>query len=437
MKPPTTAPLRTLAFALALLLVCWQRTAGAESAGLIRIAGPIGPATASYIARALEEAAQQGDVCAIIQLDTPGGLLESTKDIVQAIYATTVPVVVFVAPAGATAASAGCFITLAADVAAMAPGTSIGAAHPVTLGGGGGGEAKPDPVMQKKLENFAATFIESIAARRGRNVEWAKSSVRESAAITAEQALELKVIEIAARDVPDLLAQLDGRPVKGKALRTAGATVREMPMLARERVFQQLWRPEVMFILLLIAIYGIIGELSNPGAVFPGVIGAIALILALYMSAILPVNFAGLALMALGAGLFVAEAVTPTHGPLTLGGIACFFLGAFFLFGRAEPFFRLSLTLIIPATLITAAFFILVIGAGLRAQHIPIRTGREAMIGQTARALSAISAEGGTVFVEGEYWRAQSDALIAEGAPAEVTGVEGLSLKVKPKKPEA
>ena len=436
MKPPITAPLRTLALALALLLVCLGRAAGAESAGLIRIAGPIGPATASYIARGLDEAAQQGDVCAIIQLDTPGGLLESTKDIVQAIYATTVPVVVFVAPAGATAASAGCFITLAADVAAMAPGTSIGAAHPVTLGGGGG-EAKPDPVMQKKLENFAATFIESIAARRGRNVEWAKSSVRESAAITAEQALELKVIEIAARDVPHLLAQLNGRAAKGRTLRTAGATVREMPMLARERVFQQLWRPEVMFILLLIAIYGIIGELSNPGAVFPGVIGAIALILALYMSAILPVTFAGLALMALGAGLFVAEAVTPTHGPLTLGGIACFFLGAFFLFGRAEPFFRLSLTLIIPATLITAAFFILVIGAGLRAQRIPIRTGREAMIGQTARALSAITAEGGTVFVEGEYWRAQSDAPIAAGAPAEVTGIEGLSLKVKPKITEA
>ena len=436
MKPPTTAPFRTLALALALLLVCLGHAAGAESAGLIRIAGPIGPATASYIARALDEAAQQGDVCAIIQLDTPGGLLESTKDIVQAIYATTVPVVVFVAPAGATAASAGCFITLAADVAAMAPGTSIGAAHPVTLGGGGG-EAKPDPVMQKKLENFAATFIESIAARRGRNVEWAKSSVRESAAITAEKAIELKVVEIAARDVPHLLAQLNGRAAKGRTLRTAGATVREMPMLARERVFQQLWRPEVMFILLLIAIYGIIGELSNPGAVFPGVIGAIALILALYMSAILPVNFAGLALMALGAGLFVAEAVTPTHGPLTLGGIACFFLGAFFLFGRAEPFFRLSLTLIIPATLITAAFFIFVIGAGLRAQRIPIRTGREAMIGQTARALSAITAEGGTVFVEGEYWSAQSDVPIAAGAPAEVTGVEGLSLKVKPKITEA
>jgi len=257
--------------------------------GLIRINGAIGPATANYVARAIDAAAAQRDQCLIIELDTPGGLLESTKDIVQTFYASKVPVVVYVSPSGASAGSAGVFITLAADIAAMAPNTVIGAAHPVAFGIGGGPDSSND-VMRKKMENYTSTFIESIADKRHRNVEWAKSAVLQSVAATAQKALKANVIDFIADDVPDLLKQLDGRTAGGRTLRTANAKIVDIPMTAGERVFQLIWRPEVMFLLLLIAMYGIIGELSSPGAILPGVMGAIAVILLLFMSATLPVN---------------------------------------------------------------------------------------------------------------------------------------------------
>jgi membrane-bound serine protease (ClpP class) len=404
----------------------------AANVGLIKIDGAIGPATASYIGRAIEASSSRQDECLIIQMDTPGGLLESTKQIVQKFYASPVPTVVYVSPTGASAGSAGVFITMAADFAAMAPHTSIGAAHPVSIGMGGGDE-KPDDVMKQKMENYASSFIESIANKRNRNVEWAKSAVVESAAITAEKALELNVIEIIAKDIPDLLKQLDGREVNERKLKTAAAEVVEIPMAAREKVFQLLWRPEVMFILMLVAIYGIIGELSNPGAILPGVVGAIALILVLYMSAILPINIAGFALIGLAIALFVADVFAPTHGVLTVGGIIAFLLGALMLFNRAEPGFRLSISYIIPGTLITAAFFAFVVGAGLRAQRIPVKVGKETMIGQVVKALSRIDADSGRVFIEGEYWNAVSDTPVEAEQLVEVTGIEGLTLKVKPK----
>jgi membrane-bound serine protease (ClpP class) len=420
-----------------LLLGWWLGTTaaiGAEHVSLIRIDGAIGPATAGYIARAIDQAEEDQSQCLIIELDTPGGLLDSTKTIVQKFLGSSVPVVVYVAPAGATATSAGCFVTLAADLAVMAPTTSIGAAHPVTIGGNpAGGEEKLDDTMKQKLENYAVSYIETIAARRHRNVEWARSSVKESASISAEKALELKVVDFLAKDVPDLLAQIDGREVNGHPLRTKGAEVVEISMSARERVFQLLWRPEVMFILMLIAMYGIIGELSNPGAILPGVVGAIALILALYMAAILPVNLAGVALMVLAIGLFIADIYAPTHGVLTVGGIVSFFLGALMLFDRANPAFRLSLTVIIPATVLTAAFFIAIVGAGLRAQLLPVRAGRETMLGRVTPALVRIDASGGKVFLEGEYWNAVSATAVEAGQPVEVVGFDGLTLKVKPK----
>jgi membrane-bound serine protease (ClpP class) len=406
--------------------------APAAEVGLIRIAGPIGPATASFIARAIQVSGERQDECLILELDTPGGLLDSTKDIVQDFYASSVPVVVFVAPQGANAGSAGCFITLAADVAAMAPNTSIGAAHPVSLNPTGGDE-KPDAVMKQKLENFATSYIEAIAAKRNRNVEWAISSVRDSASITAEKALELNVIEIIAQDRTDLLKQLDGRELKEKKVRTAGATVKEIPMAAREKFFQVLWRPEVMFILMLVAIYGIIGELSNPGAIFPGVVGAIALILVLYMSAILPINIAGLALIGLAIVLFIADVFAPTHGVLTVGGIVSFLLGALMLFNQAGPGFGLPLSYIVPGVVITTAFFVFVVGAGLRAQFWPVKTGKESMIGLSTRALTRIDAGAGKVFIEGEYWNAVSDTPVEAGQAVEIAGIEGLTLKVKPK----
>ncbi len=403
----------------------------AADVGLIKINGAISPATASYISRAVDVAAARHDICLIIQLDTPGGLLESTKEIVQKFYASPVPTVVYVAPSGAGAGSAGCFITLAADVAAMAPNTTIGAAHPVSMGGGT--EEKTSDVMKQKLENYASSFIESIAEKRGRNIEWAKDSVVKSESITAEKALDLKVIDLIAKDMPDLLQQLEGRKVEDKVLKTAGATVVPIPMAARERVFQLLWRPEVMLVLMLAAIYGIIGELSSPGAILPGVVGGIALILALYMAAILPINVAGLALMGLALALFVIDIFAPTHGVLTFGGIVSFFLGALMLFNRSDPAFRLSLAYIIPATVLVGAFFLFVVGAGLRAQLLPIRAGRETMLGKTTPAVSRIDAENGKVFIEGEYWNARSDSPVEPGKPVEIVGIDGLTLRVRPK----
>jgi membrane-bound serine protease (ClpP class) len=284
--------------------------------------------------------------------------------------------------------------------------------------------------MKQKLENYAVGYIESIAAKRKRNVEWAKSSVKESAVLTADQALESKVVEIIARDTGDLLRQLDGREVQGKKLHTAGAGIVEIRMSLSEMLFQKLWRPEVMFILMLMAIYGIIGELSHPGVILPGVVGAIALVLALYMSAILPVNSAGLALVALALLLFAIDVFAPTHGVLTFGGIAAFFIGSLMLFDRNEPAFSLSLGYIIPATLVTAAFFLFVVGAGLRAQRLPVRTGPESMVGRSAVALTPIDAQGGRVLLDGEDWQAVCDLPVEKGGMVEIIGFHGLTVQV-------
>ncbi|HEX9110309.1 MAG TPA: nodulation protein NfeD, partial [Terriglobales bacterium] len=373
----------------------------AAQVGLIRINGAIGPATANYVARAIDAAAEQHDQCLIIELDTPGGLLESTKNIVQTFYASKVPVIVYVSPSGASAGSAGVFITLAADIAAMAPNTVIGAAHPVAFGTGSGGGADSNDVMRKKMENYTSSFIESIADKRHRNVEWAKSAVLQSVATTAQKALKANVIDLIADDVPDLLKKLDGRTASGRTLQTANAKIVDIPMSAGEHVFQLIWRPEVMFVLLLIAMYGMIGELTSPGAILPGVVGAIAVILFLFMSATLPVNVAGLALIALAIALFVIDVFAPTHGVLTAGGVVSFFLGALMLFNNAAPGFGLSLAWIIPATLITAAFFIFAVGTGIRAQFKPVRAGTETMIGKRVIALSRTDSRGGQVFIEG------------------------------------
>ncbi|PYJ91643.1 MAG: hypothetical protein DME62_15210 [Verrucomicrobia bacterium] len=383
-------------------LVVWVACATAPSAfaaekvSLIKIDGAIGPATATYISRSIEEARAQNAQCLVIQLNTPGGLLDSTQKIVQSFLGSPVPIVVYVAPTGATATSAGCFITIAASVAAMAPATTIGAAHPVSIGGfPSGGEEKTDETMKQKLENFSVSYIETIAGKRQRNIEWAK--------------------------------------VDGKPLKTAGAEVAEVRMSPAERVFQKLWRPEVMFILMLIAIYGIIGELTTPGAILPGVVGAIALVLALYLAAILPVNVTGLVLIALALMLFIFDVYATTHGVLTVGGVIAFLIGSLMLFNRADPLFRLSLNYIIPATLITAAFFIFVIGKGLRAQLLPVKVGAETLIGKTVTALSPIDSHGGRIFVEGEYWNAVSDTSIEKGEQAEIATVQGLTVKLKAK----
>jgi membrane-bound serine protease (ClpP class) len=423
---------------LKILVACWLGAFATMASGarvcLSKVDGAIGPATASYIARSVDEAQSTGVQCLIIELNTPGGLLDSTRVIVQKLLGSTVPVVVYVAPTGATAASAGCFITLAANVAAMAPATTIGAAHPVTLGGlPSGDQSKPDQTMTQKLENFAVSYMEAIASRRNRNIEWAKSAVRESASITAEKALELKVVEIVARDLDDLLAQLNGRVVNGRPLETAAAQVVEIKTSVTEELLQMFWRPEVMFVLMLIAIYGLIGEMTTPGAILPGVVGAMALILALYMAAILPVNVAGLLLIGLAVALFLIDVFAPTHGVLTGGGILAFFVGSLMLFDRRDPLFRLSLYYIIPSVILTSGFFLLIVGKGLQAQRLPIRVGKETMLGKFVQAITPIDASGGRVFVEGEYWTARSDQSIKQGETVRIVAVEGLTVKVVPK----
>jgi len=419
---------------LSLSAIC----AEAGTVCLINIDGPIGPATASYISRSIDEAKSLRADCLVIQLNTPGGLLDSTRTIVQKLLTSPVPVIVYVAPTGAAAASAGCFITLSADVAAMAPATTIGAAHPVAVGGvPGTGEAKQDDTMARKLENFAVSYIESIASKRNRNVEWAKAAVRESASITAEKALEMKVIEIIAQNMDDLLAQLNGRVVHGRPLITAGARILPIHMSAAEALFQMVWRPEVMFILMLIAIYGLIGELTTPGAILPGIVGAIALVLALYMAAILPVNVAGLLLIGLAFALFVIDVFAPTHGILTGGGIVSFLVGSLMLFDRRDPLFRLSLAYILPAVILTAAFFLFVVAKGVRAQRLPVKVGKEIMLGKIARALTPIDTIGGKVFVDGEYWNATSNSRVEKGQEVQILAVDGLTLRVEPKRLES
>lgn len=403
----------------------------AASVSMIEIRGAIGPAVASYISRAVDLAAKRNDACLIIQLDTPGGLLDSTREITAKFSASHVPIVVYVAPNGAMATSAGCYITLAADIAAMSPGTTIGAAHVVTMGGGG--ETKVDDVMKQKMENVGASYIENLAKQHHRNVEWARSAARESVSVTAEDALGLNVIDLIAKDVPDLLKQLDGRTVGDKTLATAKADIFEIRMTGPEKFLQLFLRPEMMFVLMLMVMYGIIGELSNPGAILPGIAGAIALILVLCMSAILPINLAGLALIGLAALLFIIDVFAPTHGVLTFGGIVSFFLGALMLFDRNDAAFRLSLAYIIPATLLTAGFFIFVVGAGLRAQRLPVQVGRETMLGKVVPALERIDASGGRVFIEGELWNAVSEVAVEKNQPVEIVTMEGLTLKVKPK----
>jgi membrane-bound serine protease (ClpP class) len=405
--------------------------AQAAQVGLIKINGAIGPATASYISRAIDAAAAQSDECLIIQLNTPGGLADSMNDITEKIYESPVPTVVYVAPEGAMAASAGCYITLAADIATMAPHTTIGAAHPVELGGDE--NETTNSVMMQKRGNIYTKVIENIAAKRHRNVEWAKSSVQESAAITSAEALDQNVIDLIADNLPDLLKQLDGREIGDKTLHTMDARIVEIPMNTWERFARMFLRPEIMFILMLMVIYGIIGELSSPGAILPGVVGAIAVILVLYMSAVLPINVTGLVLIGLAILLFIADIFAPTHGVLTAGGIVSFFLGALMLFSNAGPGFGLPLSWIIPGTVVTALFFIFVVGKGIRAQFKPVQAGKETMLGKTVNAFSRIDSQNGKVFIEGEYWNAVSDVVIKKDEPVEIVAIEGLTLKVKPK----
>jgi len=400
---------------------------------LIRVEGPISPTTTNYIGRGLSLARERGSVALVIELDTPGGLLDSTQDIVRMLFETDLPVIVYVSPDGARAASAGTFITMAAHVAAMAPSTTIGAASPVTMAPG----AEADTVMRRKIFSATESLIQSIAERRERNVEWAISAVRDAASATEREALAIGVIDLVATDREHLLAQLDGWVVEGDTLRTKGAAIEVIKQNLAERVLGVLMRPEMMLILMLVAVYGIIGEMTNPGAIVPGVAGVIALVLLLYASAAMPINAAGYLLLALAVALFVAEAFTPTFGLLLGTGTVAFFLGALMLFQDFPEPMALPWTWLVPATLLTAAFFLWIATYGLKAQFAAPRSGLEALMGRRAEVIEPVSSSGGRIFVAGEYWHAVSDQEIGQGELCEIEAAEGLTMKVKPIGPDA
>ncbi len=394
------------------------------------VEGIIGPVTAEFIVRAIDRAEQDGAGLLILALDTPGGLDPSMRIIVKRILRAEVPVCVFVYPPGARAASAGVFITLAAHIAAMAPGTNIGAAHPVSMG------QQMDSTMAEKVTNDAVAYIQSIARKRGRNVEWAERAVRESVSLPAKDAVDQRVVDLLADDLQDLLNQLDGRTVEleGRTvtLETKGAEVRRIRMGLRERILSILANPNVAYILLVLGFYGLFFELSNPGAILPGVLGAISLILAFYAFQTLPVNYAGVLLIVLAMILFIAEVKVQSHGMLALGGGISLLMGSVMLFNTDVPFLRVSWATIAWVLGLTLLFFFVVVAKGIQAQLRKPTTGLEGMIGLKGEARTRITPKGGTVLVHGELWQAVSSVEIPKGTPIVVKGYEGITLHVEP-----
>ena len=398
----------------------------------ITIDGAINPSAAAFIQRGIEKANSQNAQCLIIRLNTPGGLLKSTRAIVTEILESPVPVVVYVSPPGAHAGSAGVFVTLAANIAAMAPGTNIGAAHPVALQSG------MDSVMNEKATNDAAAFIRTIAEKRNRNLEWAEDAVRNSVSVTAREALEKKIVDLVAYDMASLLEQIDGRTVEvlntTKTLNTKEATVEEVEMTFIEKLLSILGDPNIAYVLMLVGFYGILFELYNPGAIFPGVIGGISLILAFYSMHTLPVNYAGLALIIFSIILFILEIKIVSHGMLAIGGVISLLLGSLMLIkpGSALEFARISRGVIIPAVIVTAAFFLFMVGMGIRAQRTKNVTGSDSMVGETGEAMEEFE-NAGSVLVHGEIWRAESvgGKKIEKGQKVRVTGIEGFKLFVE------
>ncbi|NUN70660.1 MAG: nodulation protein NfeD [Bacteroidetes bacterium] len=412
------------------LFLCSALTAG-QTVHILTVNGTINPTTSDYLRHGITVAGQAGAQAVIIELNTPGGLLQSTRDIVTAFLEAKLPVVVFVAPQGSRAASAGVFITMAAHVAVMAPGTNIGAAHPVNAQG------EMDSVMSGKVTNDAAAFIRTISERRHRNVQWGEEAVRNSVSVTENEALALGVIDLIAPNRAALIDSLEGRTVVIGAdtvtLAVKGAVIEEHPMNWQYELLDLLSDPNISYILFLIGIYGLFFELYNPGSVLPGVAGAIAIILALYSMQTLPVNYAGLALIIVGIILFLLEIKITSYGLLSVGGVVALFFGSIMLYQNDDPmeFVELSLGVVIPFVAATALFFFFVVGAGLRAQKRKVDTGELGMIGLEGTAFTSLSPEG-QVRVQGEIWSAVSiGGTIPKDVRIVVTEIHGLQLKVK------
>ena len=417
-----------LVLVLALLTIPVVASAAPAPVATIEIEGVISPVTLRLVGIAIDRAQAERANALVIQLDTPGGLERSMRAIVQRMMNAEVPVVVYVAPTGARAASAGVFITMAAHVAAMAPATNIGAASPVALGGGA------DKTMMKKVENDAAAFIRTIALERGRNADWAEKAVRDAVAITEREALKLKVIDLIADSVPDLLEKIDGRTIKlpkgTVTLATKGAPVRPIEIGFRDRFLNIITDPNVAYVLMMLGMLGLFFELSNPGVILPGVIGGISLILAFFAFQSLPINYAGLLLILFGIVLLVAEIKIVSHGILAIGGIVSMALGSLMLFDAPEVGFRVSWWVIVPTVGAMAGLFLFVVAAGVRALGRPPATGAEGLVGKTATVRERLGPEG-QVMVSGEIWRAVAEGEPLEpGAQVRIVAVDGLTLKV-------
>lgn len=426
-----------------IVLLAMSIATGVQAQGksviVLTIKGTINPVLVGYVERGIEDAEERGAEAIIIQLDTPGGLDTAMRDIIQHMVNSKVPVVVFVSPSGARAASAGVFITMAAHVAVMAPNTAIGAAHPVSIGEEG--ESTMSDTMEEKVLNDAAAYIRSIAEGHGRNVEWAERAVRESVSATEREALDLNVIDMIASDLDTLVTQLNGWQVamldgEMVTIETSNATVIDFPMTAIESFLYTIADPNIAYILLSIATLGIMAEIFNPGLIFPGVVGGICLLLAFYSLGMLPVNWAGILLIVLAVGLFIGEVLTTTFGIFTAGGVVSLVIGSLILFQGASPVFRIDPWLIATVTIILAGVLAFIIHRAISAHRRQARTGREELVGKTALVKVALKPEG-TVFFKGERWRAVSgDANIKTGEEVIIDKVDGLLLHVS-RKPQS
>ena len=398
---------------------------------LLKLDGEINPASAAYIERGIESATENNAECLIIEMNTPGGLLQSTRIIVSAILESKIPIVVYVAPGGAHAGSAGVFITMAANIAAMAPGTNIGAAHPVDMQG------KMDTIMSEKATNDAAAFIRTIAEKRKRNLIWAEEAVRKSQAITETEALNKNVIDLIAKNIDDLLTQIDGKQIEtvngATTLHTKGARIEPIEMSWAEKLLDLLSDPNIVYILFMLGTYGLMFELYNPGSIFPGIVGVISLILAFYSMHTLPINYAGLALMIFGIILFLLEIKIVSHGLLAIGGAVSLFLGSIMLIHTSSvfEFVEISWIVIVASVAITTFFFVFLLGLGLKVQRKKPTTGIEGLIGEIGEAFSLLNPEG-TVHVHGEFWQAESiSGKIAKGERVRIVEIQNLKLRVE------
>ena len=398
----------------------------------MKIDGSINPVSADFIRNGIEKARSEKAECLIIQLNTPGGLLKSTRVIVSDMLQSPVPVIVYVSPGGAHAGSAGVFITLAAHIAAMAPGTNIGAAHPVIMQG------QMDTTMNEKTTNDAAAFIRTIAEKRHRNIIWAERAVRRSYSYSETEALQDSVIDLVVKNEEELLRMIDGRLIEldsgTKTLHTLSATITKYKMSLWEKILDIISDPNIAYILLLLGMYGILFELYNPGAILPGIVGVIALILAFYSMHTLPINYAGLALIIFAVILFLLEIKIISHGLLAIGGIISLLLGSMMLIksGSSLEFVRISRSVIISATALSALFFLFIIGFGIKAQRLKVVTGLEGMIGTTGIVGDNLTPTG-TVVVQGEIWSAESlSGNIEQGAKVLIKEIKNLKLFVEP-----